>query len=45
MAYPALGNPDEDIPNVSKSICQQNLSNTVYRIKIGLVEKKLKFAN
>ena len=36
MAYPALGNPLEGIPNVSRSRCYQNLSNTVYRIKTRL---------
>ena len=32
--FPAIGNP-RGILNVSKSMCQQILSNTVYRIKIG----------
>ena len=39
-AYPALENHSGGIPNVSKGRCHQNLSNTVYRIEIGLVEKK-----
>ena len=45
MVYPALGNPWGDIPNISKSECYQNLSNTVYSIEVGLVEKKIKFYN
>ena len=41
-AYPALGSPEDrgGIPNISRSRSYQNLSKTVYRIKIGLVEKK-----
>ena len=31
--------------DISKSRCHQILANTVYRIKIGLVEKSIKFAN
>ena len=42
-ASPTLGNPRENKPNVSKSRCHQNLSNTVYRIGIGILEKKIKF--
>ena len=41
MASPAQGVPLEGIPNISKSRCHQNLSNTVNRIEIGFVEKKI----
>ena len=43
-AYPALENP-RGVPNVSKLMCHQNLSNTVCRLEIGLVEKKIKIDN
>ena len=39
MAYLALGNPPGSIPNVSKSKCHQNLSNTVFRIKIDKIKR------
>ena len=41
---PVLGDPRE-IPNASKSRCQQFLSNNVYRVKIDYQENALKFAN
>ena len=39
MCYPPQGGV------IFKSRCHQNPSNTVYRIKISLVEKKIKFCN
>ena len=34
--------PPGGISNISKSRCQQILSNTIYRVKIGVLEKKRK---
>ena len=42
---PSPSEPPGGIPNIFKSRCYQNLSNTVYRTEIDLVEKKIKFDN
>ena len=42
---PSPRKPTWGIPNAYKLKCHQNLLNTVYRIEIGLAEKKIKFDN
>ena len=45
MTYPAPENPPGGIPNIFTLRCHQNLSNTVYKIKIDSVEENIKFGN
>ena len=45
VLYKTASSDPRGIPNIFKSRCYQNLSNTVYRIEFGLVEKKIKFDN